>query len=134
MKEQIRSKCSELRSLLQQEDELKKEILLELKDYAETNRKFANGEIVLVCDRDTDREFGRGVVADVRTLINLDFFELNDYSDESKFNERIEHLRYEIYALKKDGTKSNKHFFHAPHYIGDIKKWSDVYIKKISTP
>lgn len=134
MKEQIKNKCNELYSLLQKEDELIKQLNSELKDYAEINRKFAKGEIVSICDRETDREIGQGMVADAKTFVILERLWLKDYADGKRFDADVDNLRYEIFALKKDGTQSSKHYFQSPHYIGDgvNRKFSDVYIKKIA--
>jgi hypothetical protein len=105
-----------------------------LENYAQANRKFHNGEIVAVCDRDSHQEIERGVVADVMTLVKLDALWLKDYSDNDKFNKDIEYLRYEIFALKKDGTKSTKHFYQIPHFISDVNgRGNSVYIKKIES-
>jgi hypothetical protein len=131
MKTEIQNKCGELWLLIQKENELKRELNLELQNYAETNRKFANGEVVMICDRESDREIGKGMVTDVKTFVHLEPLWLKEYADGKKFDADIDNLRYEIYAVKKDGTQSNKHYFHSPHFIGDTKKWSDVYIKSL---
>lgn len=133
MKDKIQSDCNKLHKLMQDVDALKADISKDISLYAEENRVFFNDEVVAVCDRDTDKEIGRGIVSSVRTLIHLEPIWLKSYTDFEKFSSDIDNLRYEIYAIKKDGTKSTKHFFHMPHFIGTNtnKKFSDVYIRKI---
>jgi hypothetical protein len=131
MKTEIKNKCNELLLLVQKDNELRNELNLALKKYAESNRKFSDGETVIICDKETGNEIGKGIVADVRACIFLDTIYLKSYSNGDEFDTAIDDLRYEIYAIKNDGTRSSKHFFCSPHFIGDTKRYSDFYIKKL---
>jgi hypothetical protein len=132
MKTDIHNKCKELLELTNRKANLEKEITSNLQEFAEEHRKFSNGELVLVCSRDTDEEIGIGMVVDVKTYIHLDTLWLKDYSDNAKFDKDIENLRYEIFAVRKDGTQSTKHFFQSPHFIGESNMRGDCYIKKLN--
>ncbi len=134
MENTIQNKCIQLWEDMQAQMKLSNDIELMLKSYVEANRKFANGEIVLVCDRDTDKVISKGAVMSAKTFVRLEPLWLKGYTNDEKFNNEIKSLRYEIFAVKKDGTPAAKHLFHSPHFINDgesILKVSDVYIKKL---
>lgn len=134
MKKTIQKKCIELWHTIQKQNLETRAINIMLVEYAEANRKFANGEIVAICDKESNQEIGRGIVNDVMTMVTLDGLWLKDYHIDKKFNDDIEFLKYEIFAMKKDGTKSTKHFFENPHWISDINSYGNaVIIKKINS-
>ncbi len=130
MKKEIQKECMNLWDLMQQELELKKQINIKLDNYSEANRKFSNGETIIIYSTITNKEVGRGIVASVCTHIHLDPLWLKGYSDFDYMDKDFE-LRYEIYAIKKDGTQSTKHFFHSPHFISENQNKGEWYITKI---
>lgn len=132
MKTEIYSKCIELHKIVLHAFSVRNEIEKLHAEYIKANRKFADGETVMVCNAITHKEIGRGMVASASTYLHLDFMRLKDYADIKKFNNDIDCMCYEIYAIKADGTMSSKHFVQAPHFMTDnIDKWTDYYIKKL---
>lgn len=129
----ILNKCNETYSLIQQQDKNIKQINELLVEYVKNNRSFSDGEIIVVCYKDTDQEIGKGIVGSAKSCLRLDAYSLRDYSTgKLNFTEELTTIRYEIFAIKKDGTKSSKHLFESPHYIsGEKNKYSDIYIKKL---
>ncbi len=129
MKTEIQKECLTLWSLIQQEYILKEKINLKIEGYVNDNRKYANGETVKIFCTITNEEIGEGVVTSACTHIHLEPLWLKGYSDFEYMNKDFE-LRYEIHALKKDGTVSTKHFFQAPHFISENQNKGEYYIKK----
>ena len=96
MKAGIQALCGILWDKMKQEDDMRKQINTVLFAYVEENRKFANGETVIVCDKDTDKEIGKGIVADACTYVRLEPLWLKDYSVTDKFNRDIERIRCKL--------------------------------------
>ena len=132
LQEKIKKDLGALWEMIQAEVALKDEINKDLSAYVERNRRFAVGEVIWIYDVDTDTLMGRGVVGDAKTSINTEPLYLKEYiKNEDACEKRINLFRYEVFAVKKDGTKSTKHFFTHPHFLNDQKRHGDVYIKKI---
>lgn len=74
------------------------------------NRKFADGERVHVYSRPDNEYIGEGICGSVKSSIIIRDLDLKDYFDDEKFNEALKTLRYEVFAIKKDGTTSTRHF------------------------
>ncbi len=131
----IKDKLLELWEATQKEFTLRMEINDLLKAWVEKNRKFRKGQMVFIYSILTHEKVGKGIVDDAKTFIDFDPLTLNRYkSHAGEFDHDLNWIRYQIYAVKADGTKSLKHFFESPHYISDNNndKYSDYYIRAIS--
>lgn len=127
------AKLKLLNGLREKALEMESEIRLELKDHAESNRIFHDGDIVEIFDALRGNKIGDGMVGDCRTSVFTDNFIERYLVDDTneKLNKDINHLRYEIYAIKKDGTRAKHHYFQIPHFITTNKERSnDYYIRK----
>ena len=108
--------------------------------YAQANRKIANGEMVAVYrinqfHSEMEPEFfTNAIVGDCATSLFIsDGFDAIKYQDDAMLFKHISELRYEVFAMKKDGTKSAKHLFLHPHYLTLGKgKYADYFIKQIN--
>ncbi len=126
----IQHNCNNLLIHILRLENYQKEVEKNLQLYVEENREFIPGELVEVYDRDTDQKLGEGIVGNAATRVRLDKSNLEYYEKNSgKFNDALLDIRYEIFAVKKNGTPSSKHFFHIPHYVPS-RKTSSSYIKK----
>lgn len=104
------------------------EMIAEAKEFVENNRKLQPGDVVEVLVLNDDKEptvLGEGIIGKCKniimndlnhasqTIITWKYYEKNKEDFETRWND----LRYEVFARKKDGKASSKHFFENPHYM-----------------
>ncbi len=108
-----------------------------IQSQCEAHRKYSFGEIVSVYDID-NKHICDGVVGEVRSSIFMELLDIKAYALQIKdVNTYLSKLRYEIFALKKNGKPSENHLFRHQHMIydrNDVKaKDFDYFIDKQKT-
>ena len=121
----------ELRSTQLKEMELRNLIMKELRNYLADNGQFKSGDCVEVIDKDSDKILGLGFIGGTRLKFNLDPLEVKYITEKTSYLEdELEHIYYEVFAMKANGTASKKHFFETPHSMPAKKhKYSDFHLK-----
>lgn len=134
MKEEMKAKSEELLSLYKTVQEKRRELKAMIGEYVAENRKFADGEDVLVCAKDGDHVFGVGRVVSAKSFLRYsDIIDIEHYERYGDFEMELNHILYEVMAIKTDGTTSVKHFFGNPNFISADGWHSDIVIKKTNT-
>lgn len=130
MKEAIKKQLEEVHATMLKLAEQRKVLKELIGTYKEENRSFKKGERVIVCDRDTNKEVGQGIVTDCATYIfHSDAHEVGRAIE--KFGEALK-LRYEVFAIIRGGEISQKHFDGYQWFMPDAPRHGDFYIKKIA--
>jgi hypothetical protein len=128
MKDIIFNKLQDLKSLYISIENLKNEINQLNNSNVMECAEFCTGDKVEIY---VDAKLiATGIVGKIKSFLSTDFFDLKDTDEGIK--ERISCIRYEIFAIKKDGTKSEKHIFPNHYYFQNGGRFSDgTTIKKI---
>lgn len=115
---------------------LEKEIKSRLEKHSEGIRIHKSGDVVDVFSSLKGTKIGVGIVGECKTSVWVDDF-LHEYVMKDDKMEKLErdlnYILYEVFSVKKDMTRSSKHFFQSPHFLPDISSndmRSDYYIKK----
>ena len=127
MAKEVQRLMRSLQEIRKKENQIVSDIKKYCHSYAEKNRQFQRGEVVSIYNAINGKFIGHGMVDHVRNYIHTDY----PPEDLTKIERDFTRLIYEIYAIKKDGTASSKHFFKFPHFIGtDKERSNDSYITK----
>jgi hypothetical protein len=145
-------KLLEFKKIDQQAQDILNELIADAKEYVESNRTLEPGDIVevLVVDEGEVIEvIGEGVIAQCKNIIITELGHMRktrmphsiEYlSKKEDFEERWNTIFYEVFALKKDGKPSAKHFMNSPHYmirledidgLGRIQKRRQTYAVRL---
>lgn len=120
----------ELRQLHIREYEIKTEIRNFIKELAESQRKFANGEVVSVYD-EKGKYHKDGVVAGVFILPVDDALDIKSFAENvEKYYKRLSEIRYVVKGIKKDGTPSRQNVCWSASLSGSPEKESWYITKK----
>lgn len=97
----------ELRAIQIRKGEIEGELRSFLKERAESLRQFHEGEIVSVMS-EGDKFICNGIVGHV-FIFPLNDFEIKSMAEnQEKYLKHISDIRYKVYAIKKDGTRSSR--------------------------
>lgn len=100
---------------------IKQEIDTLKKESVEKNAIHKQGDIVSAYD-DYGHYIGDGVVGHISTSLVIDMVRLDRLIDNADDTcKSIMRIRYEIFALNKNGTASKKHLSGTQHYFVDVK-------------
>lgn len=124
----------ELWSNYQRQYEIEKELIAHFNELATRDALFKIGEVVDIFDEDV--RLGSGIVNKIFHGLNYgwDAFYVKDYVEHpEKFEEMLTDIRYNVRAIKKDGTMSDRNAFQRTSYGHKKGKYSRPYIDKIHT-
>lgn len=125
-----KAKINQLHKAIQDAISLRGELDRENREYCQANRGIPEGTIVEVFNMDTNQKVAEGVVGKVYNYVFFEDLYIKEYVDKiSRFEKDRDILRYEIFAIKKNGEKSEKHLFQHPHYIPVNTDRGNYYIK-----
>lgn len=131
----MRQKVKEYIEYTEKASNALKELLDEAKVFAEENRELVDGEVVEIY---ADGHFVcEGIIGGVRNAAYSAFYHggvlnMKYYLGEEEFNKAWNTLLYEVFAKKKDGSRSVNHALTNSHFIaidGQGKSY-DYYIKR----
>ena len=119
MKTTILNSLKTLETHLQKEIEIRKQIYFELNQYIAENAEFQTGDKVNIYDIDTNKFVGVGIVGNIKHILHSTLFlDYIKYTINPKnFDNIISCIKYEMFAIKKDGEKSNNHLFTKSPYM-----------------
>lgn len=135
MKDKLHTYFKELQSLTKRTWELQDAVDKEVSIFTQDNRELQKGDKVEVFLSHDNSSLGFGIIGAAKVFIKgNDCIQVEVFSANAEEIEiELKRIFYEVFAVKKDGTASAKHFFDHPHYMPmKIDKYSDYYLKKIS--
>lgn len=122
----------ELNSLLIRAHEIEMELRTYFNSYAIANSEFKANEIVKVFE--DGKHVGNGIVNRRFHGLNYswDAYEIKKYCENPKeFEKELKNIRYNIKAIKKDGTMSERNFKSRSSYGIKTSEHDDHYITKL---
>lgn len=128
--QEIQQAINELYALIKDKSNKEMQIQNMLKEYVNKHRIFQEGETVNVY---TDRGifYCKGIIGHAKTSVYLDALSIKFSLQNDNFMQDLNGIVYEVFSVKKDGTRSEKHLFSSPHYLPSvISKYYDYYITK----
>ena len=128
--QEIKQAIHELYDLSKAKFNKEKQIQNMLQEYVNKHRVFQEGEKVKVY---TSKGifFSKAVIGKAKTSVYLDEMSIKHSLQEEDLMQNLTEIVYEVFGLKKDNTRSEKHLFSAPHYLPSVKsKYHDYYIVK----
>jgi len=115
LKDELHEMFTELASLRAKAWVIEKFIREKVSKHRDETREIQAGTCVAVFDCN-GKNLGVGVVAEAAIFVDTSI--ISGYvKDADKIQKDLDYISYEVFAIKKDGTVSTKHFFQAPHYM-----------------
>lgn len=132
--EQLANDLKELSALREKAFVLEESIKDKLNAYCVSNSIHKAGDIVKVFNSLNGKCIGKGIIGNTKTLV-ITGVGSTLYSNISEIEKDLKCIVYEIFDIRKDGTRSAKHFFTHPHFIPDFSSFDlkiqyDYYIKE----